>query len=99
MKIDKTDIAIIRHLRDGRKSFKQIADVAVTCGEYCKGPDKQTRGKRRSGHLRSCRSRIHSGTYSCVCGHKATEHGFVKKGARIQQITGGGVSKCRYRSI
>ena len=26
MKIDKTDIAIIRHLRDGRKSFKQIAD-------------------------------------------------------------------------
>ena len=26
MKIDKTDIAIIRHLRDGRKSFKLIAD-------------------------------------------------------------------------
>jgi Lrp/AsnC family transcriptional regulator for asnA, asnC and gidA len=26
MKIDKTDIAIIKHLRDGRKSFKQIAD-------------------------------------------------------------------------
>ena len=26
MKIDKTDITIIKHLRDGRKSFKLIAD-------------------------------------------------------------------------
>lgn len=26
MKINATDIAIIKHLRDGRKSFKQIAD-------------------------------------------------------------------------
>ncbi len=26
MKIDKTHIAIIRHLRDGRKSFKKIAE-------------------------------------------------------------------------
>ena len=26
MKTDKTDIAIIKHLRDGRKSFKLIAD-------------------------------------------------------------------------
>lgn len=26
MKIDKTNIAIIKHLRDGRKSFKEIAD-------------------------------------------------------------------------
>ncbi len=31
MKMDKTNIAIIKHLRDGRKSFKQIADdLAVT---------------------------------------------------------------------
>lgn len=27
MKIDSTHIAIIRHLRDGRKSFKEIADA------------------------------------------------------------------------
>ena len=26
MKIDRTNIGIIRHLRDGRKSFKEIAD-------------------------------------------------------------------------
>ena len=26
MKIDKINIAIIKHLRDGRKSFKEIAD-------------------------------------------------------------------------
>lgn len=26
MKIDETNLAIIKHLRDGRKSFKQIAD-------------------------------------------------------------------------
>lgn len=26
MKVDETNIAIIRHLRDGRKSFKKIAD-------------------------------------------------------------------------
>ena len=26
MKVDETSIAIIRHLRDGRKSFKKIAD-------------------------------------------------------------------------
>lgn len=31
MKMDKTNIAIVRHLRDGRKSFKHIADdLAVT---------------------------------------------------------------------
>ena len=26
MEMDETSIAIIKHLRDGRKSFKQIAD-------------------------------------------------------------------------
>ena len=26
MKIDKTNLAIIKHLRDGRKSFKKIAE-------------------------------------------------------------------------
>jgi Lrp/AsnC family transcriptional regulator, regulator for asnA, asnC and gidA len=31
MKIDETNLAIIRHLRDGRKSFKKIAnDLSIT---------------------------------------------------------------------